>query len=192
MNNLESQRQDHSGLKRRWHQDSRRFPNMINTSRFVGAAPIPPHHYSSSSPLISSSSNPTNYNNISTKVSQHFPGLINDDDDLVSSVVPPVTVVLEGRSICQRISLHKHASYHSLAKALRQMFLELGNDDRSITSENDLDLSNAVPGHLIAYEDMENDLLLAGDLNWKDFVRVAKRIRILPAKENSRKGSGGV
>lgn len=45
------------------------------------------------------------------------------------------------------------------------MFVD-GNDD-GITSENELDLSNAVPGHLIAYEDMENDLLLAGDLNWK-------------------------
>nr|KYP57464.1 Putative auxin-responsive protein IAA33 [Cajanus cajan] len=54
---------------------------------------------------------------------------------------------------------------------------------------DDLNLSNAIPGHVIAYEDMENDLLLAGDLTWKDFVRVAKRIRILPAKGNSRKGS---
>ncbi|XWS70944.1 hypothetical protein CRYUN_Cryun03dG0094200 [Craigia yunnanensis] len=172
---FESQRQ--YSLKRRW-QD-RRFPN-INTSRFVGAvaAPIPPH---SSAPLVLSNSNN------STKLVQRFPGF--DDDDLVSSVVPSVTVVLEGRSICQRISLHKHASYHSLAKALRQMFVD-GNED-GITSKNDLDLSNAVPGHLIAYEDMENDLLLAGDLNWKDFVRVAKRIRILPAKGNSRKGRGG-
>ncbi|CAA2985266.1 auxin-responsive IAA33 [Olea europaea subsp. europaea] len=108
------------------------------------------------------------------------------DDDLVSSVVPPVTVVLEGRSICQRISLHKHGSYKSLAKALRQMFVD---GDASSFSDNDvdLDLSNAIPGHLIAYEDMENDLLLVGDLNWKDFVRVAKRIRILPAKGRSRK-----
>ena len=148
---FESQRQD--SLKRRW-QD-RRFPN-INISRFVGAvaAPIPPH---SSAPLVLS--NPNN----STKLVHRFPGF--DDDDLVSIVVPSVTVALEGRSICQRISLHKHASYNSLAKALRKMFVD-GNDD-VITSENDLDLSNAVPGHLIAYEDMENDLLLAGDLNWK-------------------------
>ncbi|CAA0837334.1 Auxin-responsive protein IAA33 [Striga hermonthica] len=54
-----------------------------------------------------------------------------------------------------------------------------------------IDLSNAVPGHLIAYEDMENDLLLVGDLNWKDFVRVAKRIRILPIKAKSRKQKDG-
>ncbi|KAK7388514.1 hypothetical protein VNO78_23332 [Psophocarpus tetragonolobus] len=108
-----------------------------------------------------------------------FPGL--EDDDLVSSVVPAVTVVLEGRSICQRISLHNHGSYQSLAKALRQMFVE----DADTT--DDLNLSNAIPGYLIAYEDIENDLLLAGDLNWNDFVRVAKRIRIVPAKGNSKK-----
>ncbi|XVE71822.1 hypothetical protein DITRI_Ditri10aG0182600 [Diplodiscus trichospermus] len=174
MNSFESQ--GHDSLKKRW-QD-RTFPN-INTARFAGAvaAPIPPQ---SSVPLISS--NPNN----SSKLIQRFPSLDDDDDDLLSSVVPPVTVVLEGRSICHRINLHKHASYHSLAKALRQMFVD-GNDDGIITSENDLDLSNAVPGHLIAYEDMENDLLLAGDLKWNDFVRVAKRIRILPAKGNSRK-----
>ncbi|KAF5456316.1 hypothetical protein F2P56_025814 [Juglans regia] len=113
-----------------------------------------------------------------------FPGV---DDNLVSTLVPPVTIVLEGRSICQRVNLHKHASYHSLAKALRQMFVDAG-DVGLITSENDQlhDLSNAIPCHLIAYEDIENDLLLAGDLNWKDFVRVAKRIRILPMKSNSR------
>ncbi|WCJ42343.1 indole-3-acetic acid inducible 33 [Euphorbia peplus] len=113
-----------------------------------------------------------------------FPGL--DDDDLISTVVPPVTVVLEGRSICQRINLHKHGSYHSLAMALRQMFVDgavVGSDNHS----GELDLTNAVPGHLVAYEDIENDLLLAGDLKWKDFVRVAKRIRILPVKGTSRK-----
>ncbi|KAE8687177.1 Auxin-responsive protein IAA33 [Hibiscus syriacus] len=129
----------------------------------------------SSSSHLSLSSNPR----------RCFPCL--DDDDLVSTVVPLVTVVLEGRSICQRISLHKHGSYQSLAKALRQMFV----DDDGVTSDNDLDLSNAVPGHLVAYEDMENDLLLAGDLDWQNFVRVAKRIRILPAKGSSRKGRGG-
>ncbi|WZZ89942.1 hypothetical protein YC2023_118521 [Brassica napus] len=89
---------------------------------------------------------------------------LNVDDDLVSSVVPPVTVVLEGRSICQRVSLDKHESYQSLALVLRQMFVD-GADSTSGT--DDLDLSNAIPGHLIAYEDMENDLLLAGDLSWK-------------------------
>ncbi|KAL1534041.1 Auxin-responsive protein iaa33 [Salvia divinorum] len=105
------------------------------------------------------------------------------DDDLVAAVVPSVTVVLEGRSICQRISLHKHGSYQSLARALRQMFVDMADS----SNETNLDLSNAIPGYLIAYEDMENDLLLVGDLNWKDFVRVAKRIRILPVKAKSRK-----
>ncbi|XP_014506703.1 auxin-responsive protein IAA33 [Vigna radiata var. radiata] len=112
-----------------------------------------------------------------------FPGL--EDDDLVATVVPAVTVVLEGRSICQRISLHNHGSYQSLAKALREMFVENAGDS------DDFDLSNVIPGYLIAYEDMENDLLLVGDLSWKDFVRVAKRIRIIPTKANSRKGSTG-
>ncbi|GAU35206.1 hypothetical protein TSUD_204820 [Trifolium subterraneum] len=87
-----------------------------------------------------------------------------EDDDLVSTVIPAVTVVLEGRSIGQRISLHNHGSYQSLAKALRQMFVDCTDDDRA---NDHLDLSNAIPGHLIAYEDMENDLLLAGDLTWK-------------------------
>ncbi|KAG8372378.1 hypothetical protein BUALT_Bualt12G0060000 [Buddleja alternifolia] len=126
------------------------------------------------------------------------------DDELVAAVVPPVTVVLEGRSICQRISLHKHGSYQSLARALRHMFVDIIGDNNNNYNNNNnsssssscdhnnesninLDLSNAVPGYLIAYEDMENDLLLVGDLNWKDFVRVAKRIRILPAKAKSRK-----
>ncbi|KAK9901909.1 hypothetical protein M0R45_001866 [Rubus argutus] len=68
------------------------------------------------------------------------------------------------------------------------MFVDGGDVGATATNidNKDLDLSNAVPGHVIAYEDMENDLLLAGDLNWLDFVRVAKRIRILPAKANSR------
>ncbi|KAK8995150.1 hypothetical protein V6N11_069598 [Hibiscus sabdariffa] len=117
-------------------QDSskRTWQNTNTSSRFV------------SSSLILSSNH------------MRFPCL--DDDHLVSTVVPLVTVVLEARSICQRISLHKHASYQSLAKALREMFVQV-NDDGAI-SETDPDLSNAVPGHLIAYVDMENDLLLAG------------------------------
>ncbi|KAI9191783.1 hypothetical protein LWI28_013347 [Acer negundo] len=171
MNRFEPQRRaDLQSLKRRWQDHQRRpvvpIPNLI---------------------INNNNNNPNNNNN--NQGLQTFPGL--DDDDLVSTVVPPVTVVLEGRSICQRISLHKHASYQSLAKALRQMFVDGGaaaGDTTGVASEHDLDLSNAVPGHLIAYEDMENDLLLAGDLNWKDFVRVAKRIRILPVKGNSRKG----
>ncbi|GER52615.1 auxin-responsive protein [Striga asiatica] len=120
--------------------------------------------------------------------------------DEVAAMVPPVTVVVEGRSICHRISLHKHGGYRSLALALRQIFIDNYNTNVDCSSSNNnseedeicgIDLSNAVPGHLIAYEDMENDLLLVGDLNWKDFVRVAKRIRILPAKAKSRKQKDG-
>ncbi|KAK4355422.1 hypothetical protein RND71_024393 [Anisodus tanguticus] len=93
---------------------------------------------------------------------------LDEDNDLM--IPPAVTVVLEGRSICQRISLHKHGSYKSLAKALRQMFVDSGDIvecSQNNISDEDVDLSNAVPGHLIAYEDIENDLLLVGDLNWK-------------------------
>ncbi|EEF30147.1 auxin-responsive protein IAA33 [Ricinus communis] len=166
----EQQRQDHS-LKRRWHAEIKRSLSSSN---------IRPNFN------VTHANTPTFISN-----SKPFPALYDDDDDLVSTVVPPVTVVLEGRSICQRISLHKHASYQSLAMALRQMFVDGGDAGGVTDSDTDLDLTNAVPGHLIAYEDMENDLLLAGDLNWKDFVRVAKRIRILPVKGNSRKGRGG-
>ncbi|CAA3005732.1 auxin-responsive IAA33 [Olea europaea subsp. europaea] len=164
MSNFDSQRQE--SLKRRWQEQSINHSTPSNFyNKLNNTAP-------STVPFMG---NPKNL--------QTFSGFL--DDDLVSSVVPPVTVVLEGRSICPRISLHKHGSYESLAKALRQMFVD---EDASSSSDNDvgLDLSNAVPGHLIAYEDMENDLLLVGDLNWKDFVRVAKRIRILPAKGRSR------
>lgn len=128
--------QKQDSMKRRWQE-----------RRIVGATPT------SSGAYVGN-----HKNNL-----QGFPGL---DDDLVSTVVPPVTIVLEGRSICQRINLHKHASYRSLAKALRQMFVE-GGDGTGDAAENEIDLSNAIPGHLIAYEDIEKDLLLAGDLNWK-------------------------
>ncbi|KAJ8477341.1 hypothetical protein OPV22_021068 [Ensete ventricosum] len=40
-----------------------------------------------------------------------------------------------------------------------------------------------VPGHIVAYEDMEDDLLLVGDLNSTDFVRVAKRIRMKKSED---------
>lgn len=90
------------------------------------------------------------------------------DGDVASAVVPPVTVVLEGRSICHRINLSRHASYQSLAAALHRMFVDMeGDEDCGEGKIEGLDLSNAVPGHMVAYEDVEDDLLLAGDLNWK-------------------------
>lgn len=95
-------------------------------------------------------------------------GLSSVDDDVASTVVPPVTVVLEGRSICHRVYLNKHSSYKSLAIALRRMFVDVDDkEDLGDKGTEGLDLSNAVPGYVVAYEDMEDDLLLAGDLNWK-------------------------
>lgn len=152
MNSFDPQRQD--SLKRRWQQQQQEY----HRRQIIGA----------SSSLANLYANNNNMgNNYSNKLLQGFPGSL-EDDDLVSTVVPPVTVVLEGRSICQRISLHNHASYQSLAKALRQMFVD-GADVGGNSDSGDLefDLSNAIPGHVIAYEDMENDLLLAGDLSWK-------------------------
>lgn len=104
-----------------------------------------------------------------------------------SDATPPVTVVVEGRSICQRILLEEHSCYESFARALSEMFvgniLALDGQEADLIHSRDYcNLSNAIPGYLIAYEDHEGDLLLAGDLSWKDFVGAAKRIRILPAK----------
>ncbi|WVZ10104.1 hypothetical protein V8G54_014634 [Vigna mungo] len=139
MNSFDPQRQDL--LKQRWQE----------RGQITGAAST-----SSSLAFNVGNTTPTTKSN---KKFQGFPGL--EDDDLVSTVVPAVTVVLEGRSICQRISLHNHGSYQSLAKALREMFVENAGES------DDFDLSNVIPGYLIAYEDMENDLLLVGDLSWK-------------------------
>lgn len=137
-------------MKRRFQDRNLPVSSMDNYFAKVMAAATPP----SSSPAFVKNPN----SNSNSKIASS----IGFDDDLVATVVPPVTVAIEGRSICHRISLHKHESYQSLAKALRQMFV----DDADVP-DNDLNLSNAVPGHLIAYEDIENDLLLAGDLNWK-------------------------
>ena len=85
------------------------------------------------------------------------------DDDVAAGVVPPVTVVLDGRCICHRVHLNRHTGYRSLAGALRRLFVDTDDD----LGEDGLDLANAIPGHVVAYEDMEDDLLLAGDLKWK-------------------------
>ena len=99
-----------------------------------------------------------------------------DDDDVAAGVVPPVTVVLDGRCICHRVHLSRHTGYRSLAGALRRMFVDTdaaaadeggSRSGGADAADHGLDLSNAVPGHVVAYEDMEDDLLLAGDLNWK-------------------------
>ncbi|CAN6269550.1 unnamed protein product [Urochloa humidicola] len=115
---------------------------------------------------------------------------VKGDDDVSAGVVPPVTVFLDGRCISHRVHLHRHTGYRSLAGALRRLFVDTDDDaaagDAQGQGEDGLDLANAIPGHVVAYEDMEDDLLLAGDLKWNDFVRVAKRIRIIPAKKSSR------
>jgi AUX/IAA family len=90
-----------------------------------------------------------------------------NDDDVASAIVPPVTVVLEGRSICHRVHLNKHTGYNSLAAALRRLFVDDVDGELMEKPNEGLDLSNAVPGHVVAYEDMEDDLLLAGDLSWR-------------------------
>ena len=89
-----------------------------------------------------------------------------EEDDVAAGVVPPVTVVLDGRCICHRVHLSRHTGYRSLAGALRRMFVD-HTDGAADGEDHGIDLSNAVPGHVVAYEDMEDDLLLAGDLNWK-------------------------
>ncbi|CAN6229855.1 unnamed protein product [Urochloa humidicola] len=113
------------------------------------------------------------------------------DDDVAAGVVPPVTVFLDGRCISHRVHLHRHTGYRSLAGALRRLFVDTDDDaaedgGQAGQGEDGIDLANAIPGHVVAYEDMEDDLLLAGDLKWNDFVRVAKRIRIIPDKKSSR------
>ncbi|KAK8918330.1 Auxin-responsive protein IAA33 [Platanthera zijinensis] len=110
--------------------------------------------------------------------------------DLPTGISPSVSVFLEGRSISHRVRLDRHASYDSLAATLRRMFVDAAAADDA-SPNSGLDLSNAVPGHMVAYEDVEDDLILAGDLSWKDFVRVAKRIRIIPAKPGRRKHGEG-
>ncbi|CAL9059493.1 unnamed protein product [Musa banksii] len=93
------------------------------------------------------------------------------DDEAAASVVPPVTVVLEGRSICHRIYLDQHTSYESLAKALRRMFVDFdGGDGHGDGGYQELQLANAVPGYMVAYEDMEDDLLLTVPVNPKPFL----------------------
>ncbi|RCV15139.1 hypothetical protein SEVIR_3G034800v4 [Setaria viridis] len=117
---------------------------------------------------------------------------VKDDEDVAAGVVPPVTVVLDGRCICHRVHLNRHTGYRSLAGALRRMFVDTDAAADEEQGEDGLDIANAIPGHVVAYEDMEDDLLLAGDLKWNDFVRVAKRIRIIPVKKSSRtKKCGG-
>ncbi|KAM0939273.1 putative transcription factor interactor and regulator AUX-IAA family [Dioscorea sansibarensis] len=146
MNGLESQQE---AFKRRWNE---KRGGMRSTS-----SPFP--FYRQSNSTSSASAMPC--------TPRKLLKLSGQDDDLSASVVPPVTVVLDGRSICHRIHLHKHAGYESLATALRRMFVDTETEERL----DGLSLSNAVPGYIVAYEDMEDDLLLVGDLSWKSRFR---------------------
>ena len=79
-------------------------------------------------------------------------------------------MVVEGCSICHRIFLEEHSCYVSFMCALREMFvgniLALDGQEADLIHSRDYcNLSNAIPGYLIAYEDHEGDLLLAGDLS---------------------------
>lgn len=162
---------DRDLLTRRWDDERLRsiFSGVENMSGVAAATPPVMMSLLSGPPI-------NNFLKSGIRAGGGGLGLIDNKDDVMvlnstSAMIPPpaVTVVLEGRSICQRISLHKHASYQSLAKALRQMFVvdEDTYNNNAAVHAHDLHLSNAIPGHLIAYEDLENDLLLVGDLNWE-------------------------
>jgi RNA binding exosome subunit len=74
---------------------------------------------------------------------------------------------MDGRSIGQRVCLHDYSSYESFARAMRKMFEDCIPDEDLAATEQELHLGNAIPGYVIAYEDEERDLLLAGDLAWR-------------------------
>ncbi|CAK9226707.1 unnamed protein product [Sphagnum tenellum] len=108
------------------------------------------------------------------------------NDQQESGVPPSVTAVVEGRSIGQRVCLHDYNSYEGFAQAMRKMFEDCILEEDLIAMGQEIHLGNAIPGYVIAYEDEEGDLLLAGDLGWREFVRAAKRIRIVSAVKSSR------
>lgn len=110
-----------------------------------------------------------------------------DSDD--HNVPPSLSVVMDGRSIGGRICLQKLDGYESFALTMWNMFKDNIPEDSMAASGEDCNLWNAIPGFVIAYEDAEGDLLLAGDLSWRDFVRVAKCIKVIPSKKHKMKGS---
>lgn len=90
------------------------------------------------------------------------------DISFPSREVPPsVTAVMEGRSIGQRVSLHDYSGYDSFARAMRRMFEDSITGASPAATGQEFHLANAIPGYVIAYEDEEGDLLLAGDLSWR-------------------------
>jgi hypothetical protein len=83
------------------------------------------------------------------------------------AVPPSVTAVVEGRSIGQRVCLHDYNSYEGFAQAMRKMFEDCILEEDLVAMGQEIHLGNAIPGYVIAYEDEEGDLLLAGDLGWR-------------------------
>ncbi|GLJ44127.1 hypothetical protein SUGI_0920230 [Cryptomeria japonica] len=118
--------------------------------------------------------------------SPNFCGPTVDADE--NAVPPSIPVVIEGRSTGGKVCLQKLDGYESFALTLSDMFKNNVVGDNMVPSPDNCILSNAIPGFVIAFEDAEGDLLLAGDLSWRDFVRVARRIRVVPAKKNKTEG----
>lgn len=122
-----------------------------------------------------------------SNTSPYFGALSVDSDN--HNVPPCISVVMDGRSIGGRVCLQKLDGYESFAHTMWNMFKDNIQEDSMAASGEGCSLSNAIPGFVIAYEDAEGDLLLAGDLSWRDFVRAAKCIKVVPAKKNKTKGS---
>ncbi|CAK9858570.1 unnamed protein product [Sphagnum jensenii] len=101
------------------------------------------------------------------------------------AVSPSVTAVMEGRSIGQRVCLNDYNSYEIFSQAMRKTFQDCIPEEDLVMTGQEIHLGNAIPGYVIAYEDDEGDLLLAGDLVWREFVRAAKRIWIVSAVKSS-------
>ncbi|KAJ7535140.1 hypothetical protein O6H91_12G019900 [Diphasiastrum complanatum] len=103
--------------------------------------------------------------------------------------LPSVTVVMEGQSALWRICLQEHCGYSSFAHAIRMIVANNNSAQDLCTLGGECDLENAVPGHRIAYEDDEGDLLLVGDLPWRDFAHSARQIRVVPSKSRGKQSS---
>ncbi len=83
------------------------------------------------------------------------------------AVSPSVTAVMEGRSIGQRVCLNDYNSYEIFSQAMRKTFQDCIPEEDLVMTGQEIHLGNAIPGYVIAYEDDEGDLLLAGDLVWR-------------------------
>ncbi|KAL3675344.1 hypothetical protein R1sor_025292 [Riccia sorocarpa] len=103
----------------------------------------------------------------------------------------PLTVLMEGRPFSRRIVLQEYDSYGSFSAAMRSLFESEVPAQEPRTHGESCNLANAIPGYAIVYQDEEGDVLLAGDLPWRDFVRAARQIRIVPASKISFKPPTG-